>query len=73
MRVVTRGHDDHRDDPAIREILASGAPIDVITVAPAREILFAQFLKRVRSDEYDEPWETRTGRGASSEACAACA
>jgi energy-coupling factor transporter ATP-binding protein EcfA2 len=48
MRVITQGFDDHLDDPAIKILEAAAGPILVVTVAPPREMLFAQFLERVR-------------------------
>lgn len=54
MRVVTRGYGGHNDDPAIQKILSAGGALDIVTLAPPRETLLVQFLKRLRDDEGGE-------------------
>lgn len=55
MRVLTLGFDEHHDDPAIKIIASAAGPLFAVTVAPPREMLFAQFLARavVRNDGMD--------------------
>lgn len=59
MRPFARRFDGYASDPAIKELTASGAPLTVLTLAPNREILLEQFLKRAADRDYVEWWDKR--------------
>lgn len=59
MRAYTRGFENHAHDPAMQAVMGAGTALTIMTLMPSREALFDQLLKRARSDEYEEPWETR--------------
>jgi hypothetical protein len=59
MRAYSRGYEDHANDPAMQAVLSAKARLTVMTILPAREALFEQFLARARSGEYEEWWDKR--------------
>lgn len=59
MCVLRRGYDDYVREPAIEAVTNARAALTVVTVLPPRQILFDQFIKRVRNGEDEDWWEKR--------------
>jgi hypothetical protein len=59
MRPFSRRFELFSNDPAIKELTASGAALTVLTIAPSREALLEQFLKRAADRDYVEWWDRR--------------
>jgi len=59
MRAYSRGYEKHANDPAMQAVTSAKARLTVMTILPAREALFEQFLSRARSGEYEEWWDKR--------------
>jgi hypothetical protein len=59
MRAYSRGYENHANDPAMQAVTSADARLTVMTILPAREALFEQFLSRARSGEYEEWWDKR--------------
>src|SRR5262245_18247349 len=57
MRPFAWRFEGYSSDPAIKELTASGVPLTVLTLAPNREILLEQFLKRAADRDYVEWWD----------------
>ena len=59
MCVLRRGYDDYVREPAIEAVTNARAALTVVTVLPPRQILFDQFIKRVRNGEDEDWWEKK--------------
>ena len=59
MRPFARRFEGYASDPAIKALIASGAALTVLTLAPNREVLLEQFLKRAADHDYVEWWDKR--------------
>jgi hypothetical protein len=59
MRPYARRFEHYANDPAIKELTSSGAALTVMTLAPNREVLLEQFLKRAADRDYVEWWDKR--------------
>ena len=59
MRPFAKRFEHYANDPAIKELTASGAALTVLTLAPNREVLLEQFLKRAADRDYVEWWDKR--------------
>ena len=57
MRPYSRRFELFSSDPAIKELTAAGAALTVLTIAPSRERLLEQFLKRAADRDYVEWWD----------------
>jgi hypothetical protein len=67
MRPFTKGFEHYANDPALQAVLAPMTALTVVNLVPSREVLHDQFLRRVWSESYGEPWEKkRFSTGASS-------
>ena len=55
MRPFAKRFEHYANDPAIKELTASGAALTVLTLAPNREVLLEQFLKRAADFVTPEP------------------
>jgi hypothetical protein len=59
MRPFTKRFGHYANDPAMKQLTASGAALTVITLAPDRELLLEQFIKRAADRNYVEWWDKR--------------
>jgi hypothetical protein len=66
MRPFAKRFEHYANDPAIKELTTSGAALTVLTLAPNREVLLEQFIKRAADRDYVEWWDRGAGRVRSS-------
>ena len=66
MRPFAKRFERYANDPAIKELTASGAALTVLTLAPNREILLEQFLKRTPIATMSSGGTSGAGRTRSS-------
>ncbi len=59
MRPFAKRFEHYANDPAIKELTTSGAALTVLTLAPNREVLLEQFIKRAADRDYVEWWDRR--------------
>jgi hypothetical protein len=59
MRPFTKRFGHYTNDPALKQLTASGATLTVMTLAPNRDILLEQFIKRAADRNYVEWWDKR--------------
>jgi hypothetical protein len=59
MRPYARRFEHYANDPPIKELTAAGAALTVMTLAPNREVLLEQFLKRAADRDYVEWWDKK--------------
>jgi hypothetical protein len=59
MRACSRGFEHYANDPAMQALIGAKAALTVMTLLPSREVLFEQFIKRARNDEYEEWWDKK--------------
>jgi hypothetical protein len=58
MRPYSKRFERYDNDPAIKQLVSAGSALTVITLAPNREVLLEQFLKRA-ADPDDVEWWVR--------------